>query len=157
MLGNHSYNQITTSFCFLFCVILFNYAYESPTLTTNRETPTVSIKSNNDNPYPEWCPDAVCTERPLCQPCKRRYLFILAQGRSGSSTVKNMLNYLPGVRIRGEFAKKTNYLSDMATSLTNVKLVERDDNLNPFDSYSENHLLCSSQAFIQGKVTLLLF
>jgi hypothetical protein len=33
----------------------------------------------------------------LCQPCKQRFLFIIATGRSGSTTLLSMLNQLPGV------------------------------------------------------------
>ena len=44
-----------------------------------------------------WCPRATCNNSPMCQPCKKRFLFIIATGRSGSTSLLSMLNYLPGV------------------------------------------------------------
>jgi len=57
---------------------------------------------NNTNPNTEWCPIAVCHNSPLCAPCNRRYIIILAHGRSGSTTLLSMFNKLPGVRLSGE-------------------------------------------------------
>ena len=53
---------------------------------------------NSTNPHEKsWCPSAICNNSPLCQPCKKRFLFILAIGRSGSTTLLSMLNHLPNV------------------------------------------------------------
>ena len=53
---------------------------------------------NQTNPHQDsYCPKAVCNNSPLCQPCKKRFLFIVATGRSGSTTLLHMLNYLPNV------------------------------------------------------------
>ncbi|KAL7570807.1 hypothetical protein ACA910_018878 [Epithemia clementina (nom. ined.)] len=49
-----------------------------------------------------WCPNAQCHVTDLCHPCRRRYLIILATGRSGSTTLQEMLHSLPGVRMSGE-------------------------------------------------------
>lgn len=58
---------------------------------------------NTTNPYKDaWCPFATCQNSPMCSPCNRRYLFILATGRSASTTLLKMLNYLPNVRLSGE-------------------------------------------------------
>ena len=58
---------------------------------------------NETNPHSNnWCPRATCHNSPLCQPCQRRYLFILATGRSGSTTLLTMFNSLPNIRISGE-------------------------------------------------------
>jgi hypothetical protein len=58
---------------------------------------------NQINPFKEsWCPLAKCFNSPLCQPCKQRYLFIIATGRSGSTTLLSMFNQLPNVRLSGE-------------------------------------------------------
>ncbi len=58
---------------------------------------------NNTNPHEtSWCPNAKCRNSPICSPCNRRYLFIIATGRSGSTTLLSMLNYLPNVRLSGE-------------------------------------------------------
>jgi hypothetical protein len=57
---------------------------------------------NNYNPNPDWCPKAKCQNSPMCSPCKRKFLIIIATGRSGSTSLLDMLNLLPGVRIAGE-------------------------------------------------------
>ncbi len=58
---------------------------------------------NNTNPHAKsWCPYALCRNSPLCTPCNRRYLFIITNGRSGSTTLLKMLNLLPGIRLSGE-------------------------------------------------------
>ncbi|GFH46277.1 hypothetical protein CTEN210_02751 [Chaetoceros tenuissimus] len=58
---------------------------------------------NSINPYKDsWCPDAICNNNPLCQPCKQRYLFILSPGRAGSTSLLTTFNLLPNVRLSGE-------------------------------------------------------
>lgn len=57
---------------------------------------------NKTNPYLKWCPAAACYNSPACSPCNRRFLFILATPRSGSTTILQTLNELPGVRLSGE-------------------------------------------------------
>ena len=49
-----------------------------------------------------WCPTAQCQVTDLCHPCRRRYVVIVATGRSGSSTLQRMLESLPGIRMSGE-------------------------------------------------------
>ena len=49
-----------------------------------------------------WCPNAQCQVTDLCHPCKRRYLILIAMRRSGSTTLQQMLDSLPGVRLSGE-------------------------------------------------------
>jgi hypothetical protein len=58
---------------------------------------------NHTNPYENsWCPTAKCYNSPMCSPCNRRFLFIIATGRSGSTTLLKMFNKLPNVRLSGE-------------------------------------------------------
>ncbi len=60
---------------------------------------------NQHNPYSKtWCthPSIICYNSPFCKPCQRRYLFILATGRSGSTTLLKMMNSLPNIRLSGE-------------------------------------------------------
>jgi len=54
------------------------------------------------NPNIDWCPQATCHNSPLCHPCDRKFLIIIATGRSGSTTLTNMIDLLPGVRMAGE-------------------------------------------------------
>ena len=50
----------------------------------------------------KWCPNAICKNSDLCRPCQRRFLILLATGRSASTTLTYMLDSLPGVRMSGE-------------------------------------------------------
>ena len=50
----------------------------------------------------KWCPKAACNNSAQCTPCSRRFLIIIASGRSASTTLTWMLNTLPGVRMSGE-------------------------------------------------------
>lgn len=74
-----------------------------------------SVRNNNkelhnvnevlsDRAKDHWCPSwrDRCHTSPVCHPCRRRYLIILATGRSGSTTLQYMMNSLPGVRMAGE-------------------------------------------------------
>jgi len=49
-----------------------------------------------------WCPNAICPNSDLCHPCRRRFLILIATGRSASTTLTYMLNSLPGIRMSGE-------------------------------------------------------
>ncbi len=61
------------------------------------------LSFNNTNSHKDtWCPYAICRNSPSCTPCNRRYLLIVANGRSGSSTLLRMLNLLPRIRLSGE-------------------------------------------------------
>ena len=65
-----------------------------------------------------WCPNAACSNSALCQPCKQRFLFILSTGRAASTTLLDMINHLPNVRLGGE-NKNTMYIA--STIETNLK------------------------------------
>jgi hypothetical protein len=49
-----------------------------------------------------WCPSAVCHNSALCRPCDRRFLILICTGRSASTTLMNMMDSLPGIRVSGE-------------------------------------------------------
>ncbi len=57
---------------------------------------------NTINHHPSWCPYASCNNTPRCKPCQRRFLIVIATGRSGSTTLMNLFDLLPGVRMAGE-------------------------------------------------------
>ncbi len=77
---------------------------------------------NTTNPHQDsWCPYATCQNSPLCTPCNRRYILILATGRSGSTTVLKMINYLPTVRLSGE---NRNFIGVASTLISNFQLTE---------------------------------
>ena len=60
--------------------------------------------------HSDWCPSAVCENSIICKPCDRRYLIILATGRSASTTLTWMMDSLPGIRMGGE---NKDIISDM--------------------------------------------
>jgi len=81
------------------------------------ETPFLSF--NTSNPHSDsWCPYATCNNSPMCLPCQRRYLFIFATGRSGSTSLLKMLNFLPSVRLSGE---NMNQLHTASKLLSNIR------------------------------------
>jgi len=73
---------------------------------------------NQTNPHEHsWCPSASCHNSPTCSPCNRRYLFIVATGRSGSTTLLQMLNFLPNMRLSGENNNELYIASLLASNL----------------------------------------
>ena len=67
------------------------------------EDPVPFHAFNTTNPHSQsWCKYATCNNSPLCSPCNKRFLFIVASGRSGSTSLLKMLNHLPNVRLSGE-------------------------------------------------------
>jgi len=92
----------------------------------------INIKPfNTTNPHPKFCPNALCHNSPLCSPCNRRYLFILAPGRTGSTTLLTMFNKLPGVRLSGENYGELNLAAHLSSNL------EQGDPDNPNFVYDE--------------------
>jgi len=99
---------------------------------------------NNYNPNSNWCPYATCTNTPKCQPCQRRFLILIATGRSGSTTLMNLLDSLPHVRMAGE--NKGQLINDFNTYFNFHDTIE-------FDIHNENgvdgawkHYAMSNQA-----------
>jgi hypothetical protein len=68
-----------------------------------------------------WCPGATCNNSPVCAPCNRRFLFIIATGRSGSTTLLRMFNALPNVRIAGENNNELYVASQLESNLEGAK------------------------------------
>ena len=69
----------------------------------NEEDSILFKAFNTTNPHSQsWCKFATCNNSPLCSPCNKRFLFIVATGRSGSTSLLKMLNHLPNVRLSGE-------------------------------------------------------
>lgn len=75
---------------------------------------------NRTNPYYDsWCRNATCYNSPTCAPCNRRFLFIIATGRSGSTTLLKMFNMLPNVRLSGENWNELYFASHLIKTLEN--------------------------------------
>ena len=77
--------------------------------------------ANNSNTTKSWCPGASCNNSPVCAPCNRRFLFIVATGRSGSTTLLRMFNALPNVRISGENNNELYVASQLESNLEGAK------------------------------------
>jgi len=115
------------------------------------------IKSDDTNTNKEWCPKAKCISFGSCNPCTKEFLFIIAQARSGGTTIKNMINLLPGIRVSGEVGSFT--IKRMMDLWKYVRSGP-DDNLErgrgEFESpwghhdYPEEYLSCPAQALIES-------
>lgn len=112
-----------------------------PKQSTNIELKNVTINTdlirkpfNRNNPNKAWCPEARCYNSPVCSPCNRRYLFIVATGRSGSTSLLKMFNHLPNVRISGENWNELYHASQLLKTLeSNPHFISRNDmKLGPF-------------------------
>mmetsp|Transcript_2075 Transcript_2075/g.3770 ORF Transcript_2075/g.3770 Transcript_2075/m.3770 type:complete len:358 (-) Transcript_2075:1014-2087(-) len=104
---NDTYFQYAQSISSLSSSLCINSSVSNtnahPVVTMQDKTYTYFHSFNTTNPHKDtWCPFATCQNSPMCFPCNRRYLFILATGRSASTTLLKMLNYLPNVRLSGE-------------------------------------------------------
>lgn len=81
--------------------VVAHTSHHSPLEKKDQSIPTALF--NHTNPFEKhWCPNAKCFNSPNCAPCNQRFLFIIATGRSGSTTLMKMLNQLPNVRLSGE-------------------------------------------------------
>eukprot|EP00957_Ditylum_brightwellii_P006366 482707-Ditylum_brightwellii.AAC.1 len=67
------------------------------------ESPSKKVYPHRTIPNNSWCPSVSCkASTSQCQPCARRFLFIIVSGRSGSTSLMHMVEKLPNVRIAGE-------------------------------------------------------
>jgi len=73
-----------------------NKVLSSSPVTSNTSSAAVDFGGS------PWCPKAFCPNSDLCHPCRRRFLILIATGRSASTTLTYMLDALPGIRMSGE-------------------------------------------------------
>ena len=103
-----------------------------------------------------WCDAALCTRlrqdnRSTCDPCGRRWLFIVAAGRSGSSSLLQAVNALPDFQLRGEF--QFNLMAGLLSSYRSLtaQLEPRESELDAcchHGALSERALTCDMQALL---------
>ena len=119
---------------------------------SSRFNPCVALFEtwNNIN---NWCPDAKCENTGNCRPCERKWLFVIAQGRSGSTTMKNMINLLPGVRLNGETGDVLSTLRELYSYIDTDENIRKGNNhMNGPWGHNEynNELSCAAQKFIEA-------
>jgi len=73
----------------------------------------------------QWCPEAICFDSVLCEPCRRRFLIVLTTGRAASTTLTWMLNTLPRVRMSGENNNALGRLFDLLQNTLRFPLVAK--------------------------------
>ena len=96
-------------------------------LLTNETDPFVQSPFNQINPHGHsWCPSAKCHNSPMCSPCNRRYLFIVAMDSSESTTLLKLLNLLPNVRLSGENNNELYVASLIESNLRRSSLLDYD-------------------------------
>jgi len=104
----------------------------------SQRTPKYIDPVNNLNPNPTWCPNAKCHNSLLCQPCQRRFLIVIATGRSGSTTLSSMLDRLPGVRMAGENNGQLQFLRKSIENLATKKEYHLNDGRNVIGPWKHN-------------------
>ena len=87
---------------FLFCALFVLIQTQAFQLIQHIWSPGYFSPFHQENIHHNWCPKATCNNSPACQPCRQRFLIVIATGRSGSTTLTNMLDLLPNVRMAGE-------------------------------------------------------
>jgi len=127
---------------------------------TINESNSVNENSNNSlkniTSGGKWCPFASCHNSPLCAPCNRRFLFIISTGRSGSTTLLEMMNMLPNVRISGENYNELYYMYNLIRNLeqggilTKGKGKAKGKNLNTNSTSSSYNLINPKQEISHG-------
>lgn len=89
----------------------------------------------------------------MCAPCNRRFLFILATPRSGSTTILQTLNNLPGVRLSGENDHAFHKLWALIHGKRMDKILKQDYD-RPTGAWMHNAIprgvrACTAQQFMQ--------
>jgi len=141
--------------CLSSATLLSNYRWSSSFTCTNlqeeqsihstRDPPTLSLSVDRD-----WCPHAKCYSSPMCRPCQRRFLIIVAnEGRSASTTLTSMMNLLPGVRMSGECNNAIQHLRTMIKRITGPPF-KQDDGPWYRNPIPEGSLACVSQKMIES-------
>jgi len=112
---------------------------------------------NQKNPWTSFCPYAKCSNSDHCRPCDRRFIFEIAIGRSGSTSLLDLINALPGVRLSGEnngmLIGLTNIIYRLHFGSWKTRLYNEDTNhmLHSFwhNRISKGALSCPAQQFVE--------
>jgi len=147
------YAKVITGAVVAGSILLFNL-YNSGWVARKIEqkNPAIWEPFNSTNPNIDWCPHASCSNSPICTPCRRRFLLIIATGRSGSTTLLSMMNQLPGVRLSGE--NKNELKKEMDATNNLFRNNDLKPNINQKDAYRHNQipysaLSCATQKMFE--------
>ena len=100
----------------------------------------------------KWCPKAKCHNTDLCHPCSRRFLIVIATGRSASTTLTWMLDELPGVRMAGENNNQLNAILNMKENVWNHTSFERGEQKKTAWGHNEippQTFSCTAQSMLE--------
>eukprot|EP00591_Stephanopyxis_turris_P001547 CAMPEP_0195510866 /NCGR_PEP_ID=MMETSP0794_2-20130614/3384_1 /TAXON_ID=515487 /ORGANISM="Stephanopyxis turris, Strain CCMP 815" /LENGTH=395 /DNA_ID=CAMNT_0040638373 /DNA_START=132 /DNA_END=1316 /DNA_ORIENTATION=+ len=106
---------------------------------------------NATSEHRKWCPFAPCEKSVNCEPCRRRFLVLIATGRSGSTSLMNMLDFLPGVRMGGENNNTLHALNTLMETF-NLEHENWQDRSGAWKhgALSRASLSCAAQSFIEA-------
>ena len=102
-----------------------------------------------------WCPEAQChNDTSSCSPCQRRFLMIITNGRSASTTLTWTLDLLPGLRMAGENNNVLQNIKTMFDSTFNGPMgyeLRKEKHHSAFyhNPIQEESLACISQKMIE--------
>jgi len=132
--------------------ILLDYIIHSAGRLSGKESESSYISYKN--PHPQWCPNVSCRDSHFCRTCDRRFLFIITHGRAGSTTIRNMINALPGIRLSGEIGESFKMMKDLVDHV-NYQNSNRNDQDKLFESahghneYVAGSLSCPVQHLVE--------
>lgn len=90
-----------------------------------------------ENEFLDWCP--YCNDPLLC---KNKFLFIAGTGRSGSTSILNMVNAIPGIYLGGEISNITHIIKMIYDSLLQIRkhetTKEKYVSINPWEHQTVN-------------------
>ncbi len=98
-----------------------------------------------------WCPEAQCFGSPFCHPCQRRFLIVITNGRSASTTLTWMLNLLPGLRMGGENNNAIQKIMTMTQGITASPFQLQPPPASKFSAWDHNPIPDGSLACVAQK------
>ena len=85
-----------------------------------------------------------------CRPCRRRFLVIVATGRSASTTLTRMIDTLPGMRLSGENNDLMGQLYDLHNGTLKMLLKShKKEGAWHRNKMSESSVACAVQSFVE--------
>lgn len=121
----------------------------------SKEKPSETLSPTRKALHPidrSWCPNAQCMNSPVCEPCQRRFLIVITNGRSASTTLTWMLNLLPGVRMGGENNNAIQRIMNMIKGVTDPPFRLKPLASTKFSAWDHNPIPDGSLACVAQKM-----